>query len=91
MRYIFLILLFSGNVQSEEIENYCLDSEANAHWESLYERAIDANDNNVLGLYNLRTRLCKQVEEGELTVKEATSIFEEERNRVVMEMKRETS
>ena len=84
MRYIFLILLFSGNVQSEDIPNYCHDAETNAYWEDLKRRAAD--NIAVINLANYRKDLCEKVERGELSVREATDLFELERSKVVDEL-----
>lgn len=51
------------------------------------ERAISNPD--VVNLYHLRKDLCKRVEKGELSVKEATEIFEKERDRVISTLQRE--
>ncbi len=66
-------------------ENYCHDAETNEYWENLKIRAADNID--IINLANYRKDLCAQVERGELTVQEATDLFEFERSRVVDELR----
>lgn len=59
---------------------------------ALYESRVDEraiSNPDVVNHYHLRKDLCKQVEKGELSVKEATEIFEKERDRVVSTLQRE--
>ena len=86
---LFLIILFvlSNTLVFAEIPNYCHDDATNAEWESIAKRAT-ANS-KVMGLYKLRKDLCARVDHGELSVEEATEIFEKERERVVDSLKRE--
>ena len=67
-------------------ENYCHDEEANADWDDLAIRAVDHTD--VINLYKLRKELCAQIDNGEITVDEATEQFEYERRRVVDALER---
>jgi len=82
---LLLSLNCSINVQSDDIPNYCHDLETNAHWQDLKTRA--ANNFEVVNLANIRETLCQQVDDGELTVEEATVLFEVERERVVSDLK----
>jgi hypothetical protein len=64
-------------------ENYSYDAQNNVQWESIVERA--ASNPDVVALYKLRKDLCKQVDNGELSVDEATQIFENERDRIIVD------
>jgi len=76
------ILLFAVLFQTVMAqENYCHDEETNAYWDAIAIEYIDRLD--VANLVKLRKQLCKQVDDGELTVEEATEQFEYERKRVV--------
>jgi len=67
-------------------ENYCHDEEVNADWDDLAIRAVDHTD--VINLYKLRKNLCAQIDNGEITIDEATEQFEYERKRVVDALER---
>ena len=88
MKAYMLLILFSLTATSfaEEIPNYCHDAETNAYWEGLKIRAADNFE--VVNLANIREALCHKVDDGELSVEEATNLFEFERARVVDELKR---
>ena len=55
-------------------ENYRHDPQANAHWEDIKSRATEGSD--VMNFYLLRKKLCDQIDAGEMTVAEATELFE---------------
>lgn len=84
LKTILLLAVLYQAVMAQE--NYCHDEETNAYWEDLAIRAVDHSD--VIDLYKLRKQLCKQVDDGELTVEEATEQFEYERSRVVDRLER---
>lgn len=71
---------------SEPETNYCHDHETNAHWEALARKY--PNDMGVATLHALRLGLCLKVERGDLTIDEATEIFENAREQIV-QVKRE--
>ena len=64
-----------------EPTSYCHDKEVNAYWEDLAIQAMDSSD--VIRLYKLRKDLCAQIDRGEISVENATDLFEYERARVV--------
>lgn len=79
---IFITMLFTLSLAfAEEIPNYCHDAETNTYWNDLKVRAKDNFE--VVNLANIRESLCQQVDDGELTVENATKLFEYERSRVV--------
>ncbi len=79
-RIIFIILIALATL-SVEASNNCHNEDANAFWEELAERSVDNPD--MLGLYKLRKKLCKQIDNDDLTEEEAKEIFDKERKRVV--------
>jgi hypothetical protein len=74
------ILLFSYTLNAEE-KNYCEDSDANMHWEALIREHPD--DLQIHALHALRLGLCFKVDRGDLTVDQATEIFENMRNALI--------
>jgi len=54
--------------------NYCHDPDANAEWDRLLARNPD--DMEIQALHALRIGLCQKVDEGHLTIEQATKIFE---------------
>ena len=83
---IGVLLIWSVSIHAEDMPNYCHDAETNAYWEDLKIRAAD--NFKVVNLANVREELCQKVDDGELSVEEATNLFELERARVVDELKR---
>ena len=59
--------------QSDKV-NYCHDPEANAEWDRLSAKYSD--DMEIQALHALRIGLCQKVDDGHLTVEQATKIFE---------------
>ncbi len=57
-------------------ENYCHDEETNAYWDNLAIHYTDRMD--VTNLVKLRKQLCRQIDTGEITLEDATKIFERE-------------
>ncbi len=68
-----LILLFSNTLNAEE-QNYCNDPDTNMQQEALVQENPD--DMQIHALYALRLGLCFEVDRGDLTVDQATEIFE---------------
>jgi hypothetical protein len=56
-------------------------------WEQI--RWNHRGEKDVEALYALRVRLCRQVDAGNLSVREATDQFEAERERVIQERQQE--
>jgi hypothetical protein len=77
-----LLLILSAALDAAE-PNYCHDPETNATWEQI--KHSHRSERDVEGLYTLRRRLCREVDAGTMTVREATKQFEAERERVIQE------
>ncbi len=74
------IFLFSYSLNAEE-KNYCEDQDTNMQWEALIQEHPD--DMQIHALYALRIGLCFEVDRGDLTVDQATEIFENMRSALV--------
>ncbi len=83
---ILSILLFSYSLNAEE-KNYCNDPDANMQWEALVHKHPD--DLQIHALYALRLGLCFEVDRGDLTVSQATEIFENMRSALISAKARE--
>ncbi len=81
-----LVLLFSYTLSAEE-KNYCNDSDTNIQWEALIQEHPD--DMQIHALYALRLGLCFEVDRGDLTVDQATEIFENMRSALISAKARE--
>ena len=75
----YYLLLFSST--SIAFDTYCHDKETNAYWDALAIEYVDRMD--VTNLVKLRKQLCRQIDTGEISVYDATKIFERERASVV--------
>jgi hypothetical protein len=67
------------------MDNYCHDQESWDEWEALVQKY--PNDLDLHTLHALRLGLCAKVDRGDLTVEEATEIFERARQ-VILEKKK---
>jgi hypothetical protein len=74
------ILLFAYTLNAEE-KNYCNDPDTNMQWEALIQKHPD--DIQIHALYALRLGLCFEVDRGDLTVDQATEIFENMRSALI--------
>ncbi len=74
------ILLFSYTLIAEE-KNYCNDPDANMQWEALIQEHPD--DMQIHALHALRLGLCFKVDRGDLSVDQATEIFENMRSALI--------
>jgi hypothetical protein len=74
------LMLFSYSLNAEE-KNYCEDQDTNMHWEALIQEHPD--DMQIHSLHALRLGLCFKVDRGDLTVDQATDIFENMRNALI--------
>jgi hypothetical protein len=79
-----LILVFCSIVYAEP-ENYCLDEKSWKEWDALIEK--NPNDIEVQALYALRIGLCAKVDRGEITLDQATEIFESARESIIQKRK----
>ncbi len=77
---ILATLLFSCVLEAEET-NYCEDTDANAQWEELIQKHPD--DMQIHALHALRLGLCFKVDRGDLSVNQATDIFENMRSALI--------
>ena len=74
------ILLFSYSLNAEE-KNYCNDPDTNMQWEAMAQEHPD--DLHIQALHALRLGLCFKVDRGDLTVDQATEIFENMRSALI--------
>ena len=74
------ILLFSYSLNAEET-NYCNDIDTNMQWEAMAQEHSD--DLQIQALHALRLGLCFKVDRGDLTVDQATEIFENMRSALI--------
>lgn len=83
---LFLLLLCSACTTQAEDENYCHDEATNTQWQSLL--AQDYNKDSIVVLFSLRDGLCRLVDAKVIPLTRATTIFEAERDRVLVEAKK---
>lgn len=83
-----LALLVHSSSFGIATDNYCKDPESWKEWEALVEKY--PNDFDVQALHALRIGLCLKVERGDLTVEQATLIFERAREAIISKKKAET-
>ena len=74
------IFLLSCSLNAEE-KNYCNDPDTNMQWEAMVQEHPD--DLQIHALYALRLGLCFEVDRGDLTVDQATEIFENMRSALI--------
>jgi hypothetical protein len=74
------LLLFPYSLNAEE-KNYCEGTDTNMQWKALVQEHPD--DMQTHALYALRLGLCFEVDRGDLTVDQATEIFENMRSALI--------
>ena len=79
-----LILVLSSLVYAES-DNYCHDEKSWKEWDALIEK--NPNDMEVQALHALRIGLCAKVDRGEITLEQATGIFESAREAIIQKRK----
>ena len=79
-----LILIFCSFVHAES-ENYCHDKKSWAEWDEIIEQ--NPHDMEVQALHALRIGLCAKVDRGEITLEQATEIFESAREAIIQKRK----
>jgi predicted kinase len=79
--FVLFILSLTPTLQAET--NYCHDEATNKQWEQI--KHSHRGERDVEALAALRERLCRQVDAGKISVREATELFEAERERVIRE------
>ena len=85
---LLLGLVFSSSLAyTEEQENYCLDKESWKEWDDLAKKY--PNDDNVQTLHALRLGLCIKIEQGSITLEQATNIFNRAHDMVIQKAKSE--
>ena len=82
-----LFFLFTANTQAET--NHCWEEESEQQWNDLTKKY--PNDMNIQTLHALRIGLYTKIELGDLTIDQATEIFERARLILIQEkrMKKE--
>ena len=84
--FISLCLIFAVYSASfAESENYCHDKESWKEWDALVEK--NPNDTEVQALHALRIGLCAKVDRGQITLEQATEIFESAREAIIKKRK----
>jgi len=84
--FISLCLIFAVySASSAESKNYCHDKESWKEWDALAEK--NPNDTEVQALHALRIGLCVKVERSQITVEQATEIFESAREAIIKKHK----
>lgn len=84
MRNIILCALLTLSLEAETAEtNHCHDEATNQTWEQI--KHSHRGERDVEALAALRERLCRAVDAGTISVREATDQFEAERERVIRE------
>ncbi|MCP4264591.1 MAG: hypothetical protein GY777_03280 [Candidatus Brocadiaceae bacterium] len=81
------ILLFAYVLNAEE-KNYCNDHDANMEWEALIRE--HPGDMQIHALHALRIGLCFKVDRGDISVSQATVIFENMRSALINAKERDT-
>lgn len=82
-----LILLVFASQWVLPAENYCNDPNSWKEWDELVQKYPE--DLDIQALHALRIGLCAKVERGDLTVDQATEIFERAREAIVDRKKAE--
>lgn len=81
--FVSLAMSFSGLAQEK---NYCDDPEAKAEWQALLKKYPGDQEVNVL--HALRIGLCEKIDRGQVSVDDATKIFESARQAIVDRIER---
>jgi len=86
--FFLLASVLTCPVQAQDKEtNYCRDPESWKEWNE--QLKTDPKDIEVQTLYALRLGLCLKVQRGDLTLDEATSIFEQARGALIQKRREE--
>jgi hypothetical protein len=83
---LFLVFTFN-NIPYAEPKNYCRDEESWNEWDTLVEK--NPNDPEVQALHALRIGLCVKVDKGQITLQQATDIFESTREAIIQRRKQD--
>ena len=79
------LILVLGSLVYSESENYCHDEKSWTEWDRLVEK--NPNDMEVQALHALRIGLCAKVDRDEITLEQATQIFESAREAIIEKRK----
>jgi hypothetical protein len=79
----FVFIAYSAS--SAEPENYCHDKETWKEWDALIEK--NPNDMEAQALHALRIGLCAKVDKSQITLEQATEIFESAREAIIQKRK----
>jgi len=92
MNWVATVLLFSlclifavYSAAFAESQNYCHDKESWKEWDALVEK--NPNDMEVQTLHALRIGLCAKVDRDQITIDQATEIFESAREAIIQKRK----
>lgn len=83
----FLVFFFIISPVKAEVEHYCDDAGAWEQWDALVQKY--PTDSDVQRLHALRLGLCMKIKRGDITVEQATIIFDQERAAVFHKKKTE--
>ena len=78
---IFTVLFLVAVSVAAEEENYCQDKESWKEWDELVAKY--PGDTDIQTLHALRLGLCAKVQRGDITVRQATKIFESARVAII--------
>lgn len=81
---VFGMLLISCTINADET-NYCYDLESNQQWDILIQKY--PYDMELAALHALRIGLCYKVEKGDISLDQATDIFENVRMQLIGKQK----
>ena len=84
---VLCMLLVSYTINANET-NYCYDLESNHEWEILIQKY--PYDMELAALHALRIGLCYKVEKGDISLDQATDIFENVRMQLIDKQKLES-
>ena len=84
--FFSLLLIFAIYCASfAESKNYCHDQKSWKEWDALIEK--NPNDMEVQTLHALRIGLCTKFDKGQITLEQATQIFESAREAIIEKRK----
>ena len=78
---IFTVLFLAAVSVTAEEENYCQDKESWKEWDELVAKY--PGDTDIQTLHALRLGLCAKVQRGDITIQQATKIFESARVAII--------
>ena len=78
---IFTVLFLATVSVTAEEENYCQDKASWKEWDELVAKY--PNDMDIQTLHALRLGLCAKVQRGDITIQQATKIFESARVAII--------